>query len=120
MFVRSLDCHETAYYIQPNSTQTAKPQLDTNVLTDEIEKYLWKCFFFFFVQVLKYESGTVLRCYDDFLSCFTFLPPMCSSCDPESVCRPVDVRFKLLFILFSFDEAFNKKIYKITPIFDSV
>lgn len=54
-----------------------------------------------------------------FLSCFTFLPPMCSSCDPESVCRPVDVRFKLLFILFSFDEAFNKKIYKITPIFDS-
>lgn len=54
-----------------------------------------------------------------FLSCFTFLPPMCSSCDPESVCRPVDVRFKLLFIFFSFDEAFNKKIYKITPIFDS-
>ncbi len=96
---------------------TEKPQLDTNVLADEIEKYLWKCFFF--VQVLlKYESRTVLRCYVDFLSCFTFLPPMCSSCDPESVCRPVDVRFKLLFI-FSFDEAFNKKIYKITPLFDS-
>lgn len=33
-------------YVQPNSTQTAKPQLDTNVLADEIEKYLWKCFFF--------------------------------------------------------------------------
>lgn len=25
---------------------TEKPQLDTNVLADEIEKYLWKCFFF--------------------------------------------------------------------------
>lgn len=48
-FVRSLDCHETAYYIQPNSRQTAKPQLDTNVLADEIENYLWKCFFVFFL-----------------------------------------------------------------------
>lgn len=48
MFVRSLDCHETAYYIQPNSRQTAKPQLDTNVLADEIENYLWKCFFFLY------------------------------------------------------------------------
>lgn len=45
-FVRSLDCQETAYYVQPNSTQTEKPQLDTNVLADEIEKYLWKCFLY--------------------------------------------------------------------------
>lgn len=61
MFVRSLDCHETAYYIQPNSTQTAKPQLDTNVLTDEIEKYLWKIFFFCTgVEIWKRNSFTML------------------------------------------------------------
>lgn len=67
MSVRLLDCHETAYYIQPNSRQTAKPQLDTNVLADEIENYLWKCFVLFFVQVLKYERRTVLWCYNVFL-----------------------------------------------------
>lgn len=34
--------HTTFNQIQ----HTEKPQLDTNVLADEIEKYLWKCFFF--------------------------------------------------------------------------
>ncbi len=87
-----------------------KPQLDTNVLADEIENYLWKCFFFCtgVVEIWKQDSFTMLRW---FLELLHFLASMCSSCDPESVCRPVDVRFKLLFI-FSFDEAFNKKSTK--------
>lgn len=83
-----------------------------DLLADEIEKYLWNRFLYRCCWNMKEEQF-----YDDFLTCFTFLPPMCSSCDPESVCRPVDVRFKLLFINFSFDEAFNKKIDKITPVF---
>lgn len=46
-----------------------------------------------------------------FFSCCTFTPPVCSSSDPESFCKSVDVEFKLLFIIMNyyFNEAFNKK-----------
>lgn len=42
------------------------------------------------------------------------MPPVCSSSDPESFCKSVDVEFKLLFIIMSyyFNEAFNKKRLK--------
>lgn len=40
------------------------------------------------------------------------MPPVCSSSDPESFCKSVDVKFKLLFIImkYYFNEAFNKKV----------
>lgn len=39
------------------------------------------------------------------------MPPVCSSSDPESFCKSVDVELKLLFIIMNyyFNEAFNKK-----------
>lgn len=120
MFVRSLDCHETAYYIQPNSTQTAKPQLDTNVLADEIEKYLWKCFFFFFLY----------RCWNmkaeqfyDAMMIFWVASLSCLPCARAVILRvSVDQwMLGLNFCLFCFllMKLSIKKIYKITPIFDS-
>lgn len=41
------------------------------------------------------------------------MPPVCSSRDPESFCKSVDVEFKLLFIIFLSMKLSIKKVKRI-------